>query len=112
MTTEMDKDLESLKADLNKFKEDLSVIMSDVGNYSHDKVNDTRERLGIAMSDFKIGARERAGQAGQFAHQKTSEAIESSKHAISRKPFAVVAASFAAGIVTGILFGRHNHEQH
>ena len=53
MNTQLEKDMESLKKDLGKFRDDITSVLFDVGHFSQDKVSQTKEKVASAMRDFE-----------------------------------------------------------
>lgn len=106
MSKELQKDIELLKNDLNKFREDLGSVFSEVGNLSQEKVHETRKNLRQAMDAFEGRAAEKIGQANEALHAQGERAIRASRETISSRPLTTVAISFGAGILTALLMER------
>lgn len=111
MGTELDKDVASLKQDLRKFRDDLSGIMSNAGHYSQDKVRQTKEKLNTAMRDFENLASQKISHAGEVVREKTQKGVDASREAVTKRPLAAVAVTFAAGLLTAMFMKRRRHEQ-
>jgi ElaB/YqjD/DUF883 family membrane-anchored ribosome-binding protein len=107
MVSAVEKDTEALKRDLGKFREDLGKALADVGEYSHEKVLETRERLRQAATDFGNVAEERIGRARQVIRHQGERAITASRETVKKKPVTALAAAFAAGLLSAMLLGRH-----
>lgn len=103
------KDVDALKADLSRFRDDLSNVLSDVGQYSRSKVMDTKERLGKSMRDFQSTASTKISGAGEFVGDKTKRAVTTSRDAMSKRPFVTCGVSFAVGALAAMLMKRRSH---
>lgn len=107
MATKLEKDVESLKKDLEKFRAHLGDTLSDVGNLSQDKLVETKDRLKAAMEGFEGKALRRMEQANDVLHDRGERAIEASREMVVSRPITTVAISFAAGLMTAFLLERH-----
>ncbi len=107
MTTQLEKDVESLKKDIERFRSDLSRTLSDVGNLSHDKVLETKDRLKSAMEGFEGMALQQAGHAHEVIHDQGEQAIQAFREGVVHRPFTSVAISFTAGLMAALLLERH-----
>ncbi len=109
MGTTLEKDIETLKSDLNKFRDYLSSTMTDVGHFSQEKLSETRERLKAAMADFGTSAHNRISRINETVCEKCGSAMKVSREAASKRPFTTMAVSFGVGALTAALLGRRNH---
>lgn len=107
MATKLERDVESLKKDIEKFRTHLGSTLSDVGNLSHDKVIETKDRLKTAVEGFEGRALRQIGHANEVVHDRGGQAIEASREVVSHHPLTTVAVSFAAGLMTALLLERH-----
>ncbi len=107
MATKLERDMASLKKDIEKFRTHLSSTLSDVGNLSHDKVLETKDRLKTAMEGFEGQALRQIGEANELIHDRGERAIQASREAVIHRPLTTVAVSFAAGLMTALLLERH-----
>lgn len=107
MATKLERDVESLKKDIEKFRTHLSSTLSDVGSLSHDKVLETKDRVKTAMEGFEGRAIKEMGHANEVIHDRGERAIQASREAIVSRPITTVAISFAAGLMTALLLERH-----
>ncbi len=108
MTTKLERDIESLKKDIDKFRSHLGGTLSDAGSLSHDKVLETKDRLKAAMAGFEGKAAEKIGHANEVMHDQGERAIHASREVVASKPLTTVMVSFAAGLMTAFLLDRHN----
>jgi ElaB/YqjD/DUF883 family membrane-anchored ribosome-binding protein len=106
MISTIEKDTEALKRDLGKFREDLGKTLADVGEYSHEKVVATRERLRKAAADFGSAASERLGHAHEVLREQGERAVTASRDAVRKKPATAVAVAFVAGLLSAFLLER------
>ena len=106
MATKLEKDVEALKKDIEKFRAHLGDTLSDVGNLSQEKVMETKERLRDAVDGFEGAARQRLGQANNAIHDRSERALEASREVVVSRPMTTVAISFAAGLLTAFLLER------
>lgn len=107
MTTKLEKDVESLRKDIEKFRTHLSSTLSDVGDLSHDKVLETKDRLKSAVEGFEGRAMRQIGHANEVFHDRGERAIQASREMVVSRPITTVAISFAAGLMTALLLDRH-----
>lgn len=107
MATKLEKDVESLKKDIEKFRSHLGDALSDVGHLSQDKLVETKDRLRIAMEGFEGKTLERMERANDVIHDQGERAIEASRKMVVSRPITTVAISFAAGLMTAFLLERH-----
>jgi ElaB/YqjD/DUF883 family membrane-anchored ribosome-binding protein len=108
MTTKLEKDVEILKKDIDKFRTHLGGVLSDVGHSSHDKVLETRDRLKAAVESFEGRAVNELGRANEAIHAQSEKAINASREVVISRPITTVFVSFAAGLMTAFLLDRHN----
>jgi ElaB/YqjD/DUF883 family membrane-anchored ribosome-binding protein len=109
MSTELQKDIENLKKDLSKFRDDITSVLADVGHYSQDNIHEAREKLKTAMKDFEGVTATKISHANEFLHEKTGQAVDTSRDIVARRPITAVMVSFAAGALTAYLLKNHNH---
>ena len=110
MSTEFQKDVEQLKKDLAKFRDDLGTRMSEIGNYSHDKVLQTRNNLKESINAFEGYAYNKMKEANEYAHEKGERMVEGSREMVQQKPLMSLAISFGAGIIAAMLLKRGKNE--
>ena len=108
MISAIEKDTEALKKDLGKFREDLGKALADVGEYSHEKVLETREKLKRAAADFGDLAGEKLGHAREVIRDQGQRAVTASRETVRKKPITAVGVAFAAGLLSAFLLERHN----
>lgn len=103
MDKQLQKDVEDLKKDINKFREDLSGTLSDAGSLSQEKIMETKERLKNATAAFEGVATEKLGKAKDVVQEKGEHAVEASREMITNRPLTTVLVSFAAGLLTAFI---------
>lgn len=108
MATRLEKDVETLKKDLEHFREHLGSALSDAGSLSHDKVLETKDRLKAAMAGFEGRAMKEIGQANEMLHDQGERALRASREMVVHRPFTTVAVSFAAGLLTAFLLDKQH----
>ncbi len=106
MTKSVEKDVDKLKADLSKFRDDLENTLSDLGGLSHDKLIQTRENLRKAKDAFEGMAHQKYDHARDYLHDKGEHAVDTSRQIVQDKPFMTVAVSFGAGLLAAMLLER------
>lgn len=108
MSTRIEKDVDALKKDIERFRAHLGSTLSDAGTLSHDKVLQTKERLKAAMQGFEGTAVKEIGHANEVIHDQGERALRASREMVVRRPFTTVVVSFAAGLVTAFLLDKHH----
>jgi ElaB/YqjD/DUF883 family membrane-anchored ribosome-binding protein len=106
----LESDVDSLKRDLAKFKEDLNSVLYGVGHVSKRKVCETTNRFGAAMKNFQNTASEKINYAGSMAQEKSKQAVNSSREMIVKKPLTAIGIAFACGALTTLIFKKRNDE--
>ena len=109
MSTTLEKDIETLKNDLGKFREDLSSALTDVGSYSHEKVKETRDRLRTAMDDFGSMAHKKMSHMNEAICERKEKVVKASRDMAAKRPLTTMAVSFGAGALAAALLRRRNH---
>lgn len=108
MTTKIEKDVEALRKDLERFRDHLGNTLSDAGTLSHDKVLETKDRLRAAVAGFEGTAMREIGHANEVIHDQGERALHASREMVVHRPFTTVAVSFAAGLLTAFLLDKHH----
>ena len=98
-------DIEILKADIQKLRDDLSDILGSVGSYSKEKLADTRERLMAAVEDLEGKAYDRLQGTVRTVRDKGHRAVDASRGAVEQKPLTYVVTAFIAGAVLASFLG-------
>jgi ElaB/YqjD/DUF883 family membrane-anchored ribosome-binding protein len=104
------KDLDSLKEDLGRFRDNIGQMLSEAGGYSQGKIRQTKERLGIAMRQFGDTAGEKMSNASKYMCDKTKQAADGSRQIIVKRPFMTVVTCFAIGALTAYILGKRKNE--
>lgn len=106
MSKELEKDIEKLKKDMGKFRDGIDSTLADIGEYSQEKLLQTKENLKNAIEGFSGMAEKKMQQAGQLIQEKSEKAIKASRKMITQKPITAIAVSFAAGLLAAFLMER------
>ena len=93
----MQVDLEAVRSDIAQLKQDLRLLMDDMGAVAKNRAHRAKERVGEAMHEFK----DRAGEAAQAAKEKGRVAAEKAEETITDHPFASVGIAFGVGLLLG-----------
>jgi ElaB/YqjD/DUF883 family membrane-anchored ribosome-binding protein len=106
---EIAEEIATLRADINRMKEDLESALSSAGSLSKEKLQDTKQRLMAAMDNLQKRIREGVTTAYTGAYAKGKEAVDMSRQKIVENPFYAVGGAFLAGAALAILLGRCCH---
>jgi ElaB/YqjD/DUF883 family membrane-anchored ribosome-binding protein len=106
----LESDVESLKRDFSRFKEDLNSVLAGVGHFGKRKVCETKDRFGIAMKNFHNTASEKINYAGSMAQEKSKQAVNSSRGIIVKKPLTAIGIAFACGAITTLIFKKSSND--
>ncbi|MEJ2702387.1 MAG: hypothetical protein P8Z79_08090 [Sedimentisphaerales bacterium] len=107
MASKLEKDVESLQKDIERFRTHLGDALSDVGSASHDKVLETRDRLRAAMEGFEGRAAKELGRANEALQEQGEKALNASREVVISRPLTTVLVSFGVGVMTAFLLDRH-----
>ncbi len=97
MNSEVDKELNQVKADIASLREDMSALLQavkDSGASQGEKVYQT--------------ASEQAQRAGEAARHHTRETYNAFGREVEQRPLTAVATALAAGFVAGLLLDRRH----
>lgn len=110
MDTSMKSDVEALKAEIARLREDLAATAKTAASLGKHGFDAARDRAGTAyeaakerVHDTAAAARERAADAARFAREKSKEGVEAAETTIKDHPFQSVAIAFGAGLLLGAL---------
>jgi ElaB/YqjD/DUF883 family membrane-anchored ribosome-binding protein len=106
MIDTVERDAETLKKDIGKFREDLDRTLADIGHYSHEKVVETRDKLRKAAEDFGNVTQERLSRAREVMREQGEKAVTASREAVRKKPFTAIVVAFIAGLLSAVLMER------
>lgn len=110
MNRHVKSDVESLKKDIEKFRNELGTMLTNLGSYSEEQIQEKSNRLRKAVAEFQGMASKRLHNANETIHQQSDRALQSSRQMVTSKPLTTVIVSFAAGLVTAIFMERNRHE--
>jgi ElaB/YqjD/DUF883 family membrane-anchored ribosome-binding protein len=96
---EVRKEVEDIKGDVQKLRNDLTVLVGHLTSYGKDKLADTRERFGSAVESFRGRASGQVQQTRETARREGHQAVESSRKAIKENPLTYAAIAFCAGML-------------
>lgn len=96
-------EVDAIKEDIEKLRDDLGSLLGDVGSYSKEKLADTRDRLGAALSAVEGRAYGRLQGTARMMKDQGHHAMDASRGAVEQKPITYVMAAFAAGVVLASL---------
>ena len=100
--TEIAKEIDALKKDLEHLRRDLGGTLHSTGNYGKQRLHDGRERLHSAIKELQSDIQEKLHNTYDSAKERGHEAAELSRDKISKKPLTTVLIAFAAGAVLGL----------
>ncbi|OHB64553.1 MAG: hypothetical protein A2Y77_14145 [Planctomycetes bacterium RBG_13_62_9] len=92
-------DVAVLKEDIQKLRDDLGLLLGDVGSYSKERLADTHDRLSAAIEVFQGRAYGRLKGTARVVQDRSSRAMDVSRGAVEQKPLTYVAAAFVAGAI-------------
>lgn len=97
-------EMDSIKEDIQRLRDDLGALFGDVGSYSKEKLADTRDRLSAAVEAIEGRAYGRLQGTTRMVRDRGHRAMNVSRQTVERKPLTYVAAAFAAGVILASLF--------
>jgi ElaB/YqjD/DUF883 family membrane-anchored ribosome-binding protein len=110
MDTSMKSDVEALKAEIARLREDLAATAKTAASLGKHGFDAARERAGTALESAKErvhdtaeAARQRAAEAAHYAREKGREGVEKAETTIKDHPLQSVAIAFGAGLLLGAL---------
>jgi ElaB/YqjD/DUF883 family membrane-anchored ribosome-binding protein len=98
-------DIEILKADIQKLRDDLGDMLGSVGSYSKEKLADTRNKLMAAVDDLQGKAYDRLQGTARTVRDRSHRAVDMSRGAVEQKPLTYVVTAFIAGVILASFFG-------
>jgi ElaB/YqjD/DUF883 family membrane-anchored ribosome-binding protein len=98
-------DIETLKADIQKLRDDLGDLLGSVGSFSKEKLAETRNRLVAAVDDIEGKAYDRLQGTARTVRDRSHRAVDVSRGAVEQKPLTYVVTAFIAGVVLASFFG-------
>lgn len=110
METSMKSDVETLKAEVAKLREDLASTARTAATLGKHGLEAAKERAGSAyeagrerLAETADAARQRANDAARYAREKGREGVERAESTIQDHPFSSVAIAFGAGLLLGAI---------
>lgn len=97
-------EVDAIKEDIERLRDDLGALLSDVGSFSREKMVDTRDRLGAAIGAVEGRAYSRMQGTARVMRDRSQQAVSASRGAVEQKPITYVLAAFAAGVILSSLF--------
>lgn len=97
-------EVDAIKEDVERLRDDLGALLSDVGSFSKEKLTDTRDRLGAAIGAVEGRAYGRMQGTARMMRDRGHQAMDASRGAVEQKPITYVMAAFAAGVILASLF--------
>jgi ElaB/YqjD/DUF883 family membrane-anchored ribosome-binding protein len=98
-------DIETLKADIQKLRDDLSDMLGSVGSFSKEKLTETRDRLVAAVDDLQGKAYHRLRGTARTVRDRGHRAVDLSRGAVEEKPLTYIVTAFIAGVILASFFG-------
>jgi len=98
-------DIETLKADIQKLRDDLGDMVGSVGSFSKEKLMETRDRLVAAVDDLQGKAYTRLRGTARTVRDHGHRAMDASRGAVEQKPLTYVVSAFIAGEILASFIG-------
>lgn len=98
-------DIETVKADIQKLRDDLGDMLGSVGSFSKEKLAETRDRLVAAVDDLQGKAYDRLHGTARTVRDRSHRAVDVSRGAVEQKPLTYVVTAFIAGVILASFFG-------
>jgi ElaB/YqjD/DUF883 family membrane-anchored ribosome-binding protein len=102
----MTQDTETLKADIEKLRNDLGEMLGSIGTYSKEKIMDTQNRLRTAVEDIQGRTKARLHSTSQIVREKGQMAMEKSRKGIEHRPLTAMAVAFCSGMALASILHR------
>ena len=110
METSMKSDVETLKAEVARLREDLASTAKTAASLGKHGFEAAKERAGSAyeagrerLHETAEVARQRATDAARYAREKGREGVDKAETTIQDHPFSSVAIAFGAGLLLGAI---------
>jgi ElaB/YqjD/DUF883 family membrane-anchored ribosome-binding protein len=91
-------EMKTVRADMQKLRDDLTVLVGDLTSYSKEKLADTRSRLNAATEAFKGRASSQVQETTEKVRTQGRQAAETSRRAIRENPLTCAAIAFCTGM--------------
>ncbi len=98
-------DIEVLKADIQKLRDDLGDMLGSISSYSKERLADTRDRLMAAVEDLEGKAYDRLQGTARTVRDRGHRAVNASRGVVEQKPLTYVVTAFIAGAILASFFG-------
>jgi ElaB/YqjD/DUF883 family membrane-anchored ribosome-binding protein len=97
-----DKEFESLRADINRLREDLATLTRHVRETAGEQVSAAGQRA----REYADDARERASEAAAKGRARAARSAEAVESQIEDHPFTSITVAFGIGLLIGKLMSR------
>jgi ElaB/YqjD/DUF883 family membrane-anchored ribosome-binding protein len=97
-------DIDKIKEDLQRLRDDVSKLLGHVGTYGKGKVGGTRDKVGATAEDLQGRVYSRVQDVTRSVTDRGRQAASASRGKVQERPFTSIAAAFAAGLVLASLF--------
>jgi ElaB/YqjD/DUF883 family membrane-anchored ribosome-binding protein len=98
------KDIEKLKADIQKLRDSLGEMLGSVSSYSKEKLTETSSRLRAAINDIQGRAYDRMQERAHMVRDRSQRVVNASRGAVGQRPLTYVATAFLAGVILASIF--------
>jgi len=98
------KEIDKVKDDLQRLREDLGRMLGHLGSYSKGKFGNVRERVGERVEDLQGRAYDRVQGTAREAAERGWQAASASRGKVHERPLTSIALAFVAGLVLASLF--------
>lgn len=105
-TRNLDQELDTLRADLGKIREDIAALTRTLGDTAAAEVKAGGARLNQAAHAAAQTARERAQRLAETARAQGEEGLAALEDRIEQNPVTSVLVAFGLGLVIGKLLDR------
>ncbi len=97
-------EVDKIKDDLQRLRDDLGKLLGHVGSYSKGKFGGTREKVSATMEDLGERAYDRVQGVAHEATDRGWQAAAVSRDKVQERPLTWVGVAFVAGLVFASLF--------
>jgi ElaB/YqjD/DUF883 family membrane-anchored ribosome-binding protein len=100
------EEIEALKKDMRRIRDDLKEICKTAGIYSESKLEGYKEQIGEMLENIKSKGGQYFAETYKTAKEKSCEAMEKSRDVVKENPLTSILAAFTAGVLFGVLIKR------
>jgi ElaB/YqjD/DUF883 family membrane-anchored ribosome-binding protein len=97
-------DVDSIKDDIQKLRDDMGTLLSHIGSFGKGKLGGTRERLSARAEAAQEKAYDRVRGTTRGAKERGWQVIHSSRDKVQDRPLTYLAAAFVAGMIFASVF--------